>query len=141
MKIYIYLAAAIAIISMLSGGAWFIYEAGKDSIRSDMAEVVSIEVAKARKDEKLKQDKVNAIIQKQYDDLNTINSNLTTSLDRLRKRTSRKDVSRDTQANCKGTTGAELSSEDGGFLVREASRADRLRTALKACYNYADSIQ
>lgn len=44
-------------------------------------------------------------------------------------------------ADCKGTTGAELSREDSGFLVSEASRADGIRAALSACYSQYDAVR
>lgn len=40
---------------------------------------------------------------------------------------------------CQGSTGAELSREDGGFLAGEAARANELRAALSACYQVYDS--
>ena len=132
--------AIIVILSMLGTAAWFIYEAGADSIRVDMAKAVKKAVKKAREDEQKKQDKVNEIAQKQHDEMAVINDQLNVDLDRLRDRPDRRHLPDDTKANCKGTTGAELSAEDGRFLVRETARADKLRTALKACYSYADSI-
>jgi hypothetical protein len=41
---------------------------------------------------------------------------------------------------CAGSTGAELSRQDGGFLIGEAARADELRAALKACYGTYDAM-
>ena len=134
------LITVIVIMSMLGSAAYFIYEAGADGVRSDMAEVVKIAVEKARKNERLKQGKVNELIQTQHDELAVINDRLNNDIDKLRNRPSRRHMSNKSKAECSGTTGESLSSEDGRFLVREATRADRLRTALKTCYKYADTI-
>ena len=132
--------AIIVILSMLGAAAWFIFEAGADSIRAGTAETVRLAVKKARETEKKKQEKVNATIQKQYDEQAAISARLSSDLVRLRNRPSRRYLPDNSRAACKGATGAELSRSDSDFLVREAARADKLRTALKACYNYADSI-
>lgn len=42
---------------------------------------------------------------------------------------------------CKGATGAELSREDGEFLVGEAARADATRAALNQCYAQYDTVR
>lgn len=41
---------------------------------------------------------------------------------------------------CQGSTGAELSKQDGQFLTGEAARGDELRAALSACYGAYDSV-
>ena len=95
-------------------------------------------ISKARKEEQLKQDKVNEINQEQLNELNGVNSRLNDDLKRLRDRAKR--MSKDSQKSCKGTTGAELSRPDSEFLTGEAARAERLKSALKACYKYADEV-
>jgi len=132
--------AIIVVLSMLGAATWFVFEAGADSVRADMAETVRIAVKKARDKEQAKQEKVNEIAQEQYDEMAAINSRLNGDLVRLRNRPSRRHVSDNTGIACTSATGAELSRQDSDFLVREAARADRLRTALKACYTYADSV-
>lgn len=130
----------IIIFSMLGTAAWFIYTAGQDSIRAGIAETVAEAVKKARADEQKKQGEINEITQKQYDEMAGINARLTDDLARLRNRPDRGHMPDDTGAKCAGTTGAELSAADAEFLTRETARADRLRTALKACYEYADKV-
>ncbi len=130
----------VVIMTMLGAAAYFIYEAGADSVRVEAAEKVKKATAKARKEEQDKQGKINEINQKQYDSLVNINANLNTDLNGLRKRASRRHLPKNSKSVCKGVTGEHLSSEDSRFLTREAARADRLRTALKACYKYADTI-
>lgn len=132
--------AAIIMLSMLGTAAYFIYVAGQDSIRAGMAETVSKAVKAARKDEQEKQGKINEALQIQYNKMAGINSQLTDDIARLRNRPDRGHLPDDSRANCKGATGAELSAADAEFLTREVARADRLRTALEACYTYADSI-
>ena len=70
--------------------------------------------------------------------INAINNQLADALIKLRNRTSRND----NQANTgQGATGMSLSAEDATFLIREAARADGLRTALEACYKQYDEVK
>ena len=135
------LYAGFAVLLLFAVYTWFIYGAGQDDIRADMAETVQKAVKKARADEQKKQEKINATIQKQYDEQAAINDRLNDDLNRLRKRPDRRHVPDNTDATCQGATGAELSRQDSNFLTREAARADRLRTALKTCYTYADTVE
>lgn len=136
--------AIIVLIGMLIGLGWAIHDSGYDSGVADenviQAEVTRLAVKAAREKEQKAQKEINDGLQKQYDELADINDNLANSLVRLRTRAKRQHMSDSAKANCKGVTGAELSAEDGRFLIREAARADKLRTALKACYTYADSV-
>lgn len=66
--------------------------------------------------------------------------NLDIALNGLRDRPER-HLPDDSRANCAGASGAELSRQDAGFLVREAARAERLQAALDACYKYADTLR
>jgi len=68
--------------------------------------------------------------------ITSINAQLVDAISELRKRPSRaQDAS-----NGQGGTGATLSAEDAEFLVREAARADIIRTGLSACYQQYDSL-
>lgn len=98
-------------------------------------------VSRARADEKAKQEKTNEILQVQADSYRDTADILRRDLDRMRNRKSSRHLSADTKAQCQGTTGAELSREYAEAFAREAARADRLRAALRACYDYADSLQ
>ena len=70
--------------------------------------------------------------------INAINNQLADALIKLRSRPSRND----NQANNgQGGTGATLSAEDATFLIREAARADQIRTALQACYQQYDEVK
>lgn len=133
-KVYGTIAAVIIL-------SYFVYKAGQNSIIAGMADTIAEEVKLARKQEQIKQEKVNAVIQKQHDELVLINNSLNNDIERLRKRPSRADMSGKPKINCKGVNGTSLSFEDSRFLIREAARADKIRIALKACYKYADTIK
>ena len=68
--------------------------------------------------------------------INSINNQLVDAISQLRKRPSRAE--NPTTGSC--GTGATLSAEEAEFLVREAARADQIRTGLNACYKQYDSI-
>jgi hypothetical protein len=70
--------------------------------------------------------------------INAINNQLADALIQLRSRTSRND----NKANDgQGGTGRSLFAEDAEFLIREAARADQIRTALDACYKQYDEVK
>ena len=74
----------------------------------------------------------------------SLNGRLSTALDGLRQRPPRPPSSpKDTPAPSVGTgaTGAELSREDAGILIREAHRADTLREALNQCYRQYEQVR
>jgi hypothetical protein len=127
-------------MSMLGAAAWFIYEAGADSIRVESANKVIAATKAAREEEQAKQAKVNKDAKAQYDKINDINNQLNADLDKLRDRPDRGHLPDSSKSICKGTTGEYLSSEDAGFLTREAARADKQRAALESCYKYADTV-
>lgn len=73
--------------------------------------------------------------------LSSINDRLTVDLNRLRNRPERKQVSADARAECAGSTGAELSSQDAEFLVRESARADQCRQGLMSCVKQYNDVR
>lgn len=92
--------------------------------------------------ERSKQDKANAVIKQQNDDLQTVNNRLTSQLNSLRLRANRIPIMPEVpRTSCEGATGAELSKPDAEFLAREAARADEIRAGLSACYNFIDQIK
>lgn len=137
-KQYIAIAAILALIGAFAGGEWH----GRQSERAKWEARINKERAdaaeEARKSERAKQEQVNAALRKQNNELAGINAGLLDDLDRLRSRPGR--VSEGARPGCQGATGAELSRRDAEFLVRLAARADRLRAALAACYEYADTV-
>jgi len=68
--------------------------------------------------------------------IQAINTQLLDAVSELRKRPSRAQDA----ANGQDGTGRALSAEDAEFLVREAARADLLRSSLQACYAQYDSL-
>lgn len=68
--------------------------------------------------------------------INAINNQLADALVQLRNRPSRSESA----SNGQSGTGMSLSAEDATFLIREAARADGLRTALDACYKQYDAV-
>jgi len=68
--------------------------------------------------------------------INAINNQLATALIELRNRPSRTQITNNGQSG----TGLSLSAEDSTFLEWEAARADKLRTALEACYKQYDMV-
>ncbi|MBE0454841.1 MAG: hypothetical protein IBX58_14315 [Roseovarius sp.] len=99
-------------------------------------------VQSARKTEQQRYGDLLDALNAQYLAQRDIADRLDGDLERLRNRPPRiVRVPGDPAPDCTGTTGAELSREDAGFLVRESARADRHREALAACYAYADSLQ
>lgn len=108
--------------------------------RADMDTAWQLQAAEAaenaRMREQVLQGKANANIDKLQADRDRVAGQLADAVDRLRQRPGR--LPEPARTDCKGATGAELSAEDGGFLVREAARADRIQGALAACYWWAD---
>ena len=113
--------------------------------RADLAEEITAATDKAAADARAKEKELqraaNEITQKQMDDMAAINAGLVDDIIRLQSRKSRADLPETTQATCQGATGRELSSNDAEFLTREAARADTIRAALKACYEYTDKVK
>lgn len=66
----------------------------------------------------------------------SINNQLVDAISELRKRPNRAQSA----GNGSCGTGATLSAEDAEFLIREAARADIIRSGLSACYQQYDSI-
>ena len=68
--------------------------------------------------------------------ITSINAQLVDAISELRKRPSRAQAS----SNGQGGTGATLFADDAELLIREAARADIIRTGLDACYKQYDSL-
>ena len=66
----------------------------------------------------------------------SINTSLANALSQLRSRPSRAQGA----SKGHGGPGAPRSAEDAEFLVREAARADIIRTGLDACYKQYDAL-
>lgn len=129
------------LISAITGVFWLGDRHGTQRTQLIYSKATVKAVQEARETEQQRQKVTNDAIQQQADDLGSIAANLALDLERLRNRPERVRTAIHPGAECKGTTGAELSRQDAEFLTREASRADTLRAALIACYAYADGLQ
>jgi len=141
-KIYAYIVILILILGFIKWYSAKEYKAGYNEHKAETLFAIKDAVEIARADERTKQGEVNDALKKQYEESNAINANLNDDLDKLRQRASRDSAikSNNTEPNCEGATGEHLSGEDAGFLTREAARADKIRSALKTCYTYADTV-
>lgn len=97
-------------------------------------------VETALTEERRKHKEVVHVLQNQNAELQSNYSRYVAELDELRKRPARSSLPADSRAQCQGSTGAELSREDGEFLTGEATRGDNLRAGLRACYEYVDRV-
>lgn len=136
MKPWMFLLGGIAVAAALwLHGNW---HGSKTTAATYKAQIAEANVV-ALEEREVLQEQVDELVQKYFTDTGIITDERDAALKRLRDRPTR--VVKSPTTNCTGATGAELSREDAGFLTREAARADRLRNALKICYDYADSLQ
>lgn len=147
--------AAGALVIGLAGGAYVdhkIMQGRIDKITIAHAEELRVREVKRSEDERAARDKeksrsdfVAKIEQDKTDEIARIRTYYSDQLARVQNRASRKPANPSgvstTSTTCEGSTGADLSRQDAGFLVLEASRADELRAALGACYKAYDSLR
>ena len=138
---WVLLGALISAIALIFGGyAWGssaknTYWLGR--INADKAKAIE----QALTTERNNQEKANAAIRQQAADQAAINNRLRSDLASLRDRPERtSNLPTVSGHSCSGTTGAELSRSDAGFLVGEAARADEIRAGLIACYAVIDWV-
>ena len=72
--------------------------------------------------------------------INSINNQLVDAISELRKRPNRASEATNGQTAI-GCNGSKLYAEDSEFLVREASRADKIRVALDSCYQQYEALK
>ena len=135
MNPWVIVAALVTAIALGAGG----YAKG----RTDANAKWQIEIAKqaeaGRQKEQQLQEETNAIVSNLNVEKDAINARLNDALERLRQRPER--LPEPARVTCEGATGSELSGPDAGFLEREAARADQLRAALQAAYEYIDALE
>ena len=128
---YVKIAAALAALAF----SWYLgysFEASRfDRYKADQV----LETQKLKDEHQAAADRIE---KDKNDQINVINTQLANALVELRNRPSR-PKSETTNASTCGT-GATLYAEDGSFLIGEAARADKLRSALQACYEQYDSL-
>ena len=125
-----YLMIGLAVVAM-AGIGYGRYE------HNVFEEYKAEEIANAREKEHQLQDATDQIRKDKDAQINAINNQLANALIELRNRPSRTNQSSN---NGQSGTGATLFAEDAEFLIREAARADQIRTGLEACYKQYDSI-
>ena len=125
-----YLMIGLAIVAM-AGIGYGRYE------HNAFEEYKAEEIANAREKEHQIQDATDQIRKDKDAQINSINNQLANALVELRSRPSRTSQ---ISSNGQNGTGSTLFAEDAEFLIREAARADQIRTGLEACYKQYDSI-
>lgn len=134
------LLAGVGVVVLLVVTHGYAYMSGsKHKENEHKAELLEAQ-KKAQEIERTWQGAADAIVKNLEAKRAVTQRNLDIALNGLRDRPERA-MPDDSRAGCKGATGAELSRPDAGFLVREAARADRLQSALTACYAYADKLR
>lgn len=139
MNPYLLLGAVLAIVGAFLAGNIHGHQSERTTWQAKIEEARAEASEVARKQEHAKQGKINEALRKENERMARINAGLAADIDELRNRPPRR-VPETTGTSCAGATGAELSGPDARFLVGEAARADRLRAALAACYEYADTV-
>jgi hypothetical protein len=137
MRFYLLILA----IATGAGGYWYGGYVTDIKWKADTEEAINEAVTAALSKERSLQHEVNKIAQRQADELHSVNERLTSELDSLRNRQSRRDVSRDTGIQCDGARGDELSREDAAAFTRLAADAEVHRIAYIACRDYAAKIK
>jgi len=120
----------VAILLLGAGYTGYSIEAG----RFERYKAAQIEAT--QKAEELHQTAADQIRKEKDAQINSINNQLLDAVSQLRGRPNRAQES----ATGQDGTGRSLSAEDAEFLVREAARADKLRTSLSACYDQYDAL-
>lgn len=114
-------------------GSWYM---GYSFEASRFAQYKADQITQAHKKEQESQLATDEIRKTKDAQIRTINNQLFDAISELRKRSSRTDKSNNGQSG----TGSTLYAEDAEFLIREAARADTIRTALDACYKQYDAV-
>lgn len=137
MKVWIILAAFIG----WTLGVWWLADTHGFNRCEVAVQDATIDAAvAARKQERKKQEEVNDTLQTQADEMATINARLVNDIKRLHQRESRRYLPPGPGANCAHAGRKIFLDRNGEDLVRLAGRADKLRSALKACYLFADVV-
>ena len=139
-KIWAYVIILVVVIGFIKWYSDKEYDAGKTACVASEEKKKNKAINEARAEEQTKQKEANKNAKKQFDNLEGINAQLISDLDKLRKRSSRTTKTGSTRPECKGANGRSLSAEDAGFLTREAARADKIREGLIGCYNHVDLV-
>jgi len=131
LPILFYVKAGLVVVLLLGAGyTGYSIEAGR------FERYKAEQLAQTQKAEQAHQAAADQIRTQKDAQIASINNQLLDAVSQLRSRSNR---TQDT-ANGQDGTGRALSAEDAEFLVREAARADKLRTSLSACYDQYDAL-
>lgn len=130
---YVLIGAAIALA--VSFGSGFGLGHKLEKARFDEYKLEQTELTRQKEAEN--QNKTDEIRKAKDAIIADINNQLVNAISELRKRPSRPAEIPDNGQSCSGKS---LYAQDAEFLIREAARADILRTALEACYNQYESV-
>jgi len=133
LPIGLWINIGMAVIA-LGGIAYGKYE----SYKLDAYKVAQIKIVQEKQQEY--QTQSDEIRRSKNAQIEAINSQYVDAISELRKRSSRAQAATTGQTTA-GTTGTTLFAEDAEFLIREATRADKIRIALDSCYKQYDSIK
>lgn len=125
---------------------WFVngsrWEAKHESLIRSYQEEALLAQKKARATEQALQATIDRERTTHETKIRTINTQLVAALNELRERPTRTSVVyTKSPCDCPGARGSQLFREDAEFLTREAARADRLATALQACYASYEAVR
>jgi hypothetical protein len=131
LPILFYVKAGLVVVLLLGAGyTGYSIEAGR------FERYKAEQLAQTQKAEQAHQAVADRIRTQKNAQIASINNQLLDAVSQLHSRSNR---TQDT-ANGQDGTGRALSAEDAEFLVREAARADKLRTSLSACYDQYDAL-
>lgn len=131
---WVLLGALVATVGLFLGG----YAKGRIDMAASYQSEQLERLETARETERLANRAAAALKEKRDAEVRRINARLADALERLRNRPER--MPEPSRPACRGSTGAELSGPDGGFLEREAARADELRAALAQCQAWVKQV-
>lgn len=129
------------LLALLTVAGWLLYTQGGAAMKSKMQKAQIEAVEAGRKQERELQEKANAIVKQQAEDLGIIAADLATDIARLRReRPTRPDVPPTPRATCNDANGSELDSPNSEFLRRSFALAAEQQIELNTCrtmYNKA----
>ena len=147
----IWTAAGLALV--LAGTHWKAYTSGKKTVKAEW-NIERLEIGRQSRVLEDKAAKTTAQLQADTDALRKtknaqiakLDARLVDALGQLRNRPDRPSDGgvppvAGTGATPAGCTGAQLYVSDSEFSIREATRADKLRLALSACYEQYDNAR
>lgn len=131
------LAAAFSVGWLANGGRYIAQIAKADAVRAEQrAQAAASAMAK----EQAWQAAADKLKESHDAEIRSVNTRLAAALVELRNRPSRPDPAKPASVSLpgsdggpKGCTGASLYAQDAQFLIREAARADEIRSAYIQC--------